>query len=175
MATWVALLRAVNLGSRNKIAMADLRALLTDLGYTDVRTHILSGNAVFASGGRSAAKHQRDIEAAIKEKLGLDIKAIVRSGTDLARIAEAVPFTSADKKALHVVFLSGPATADLAKDAYAPDEFAFGDRVVYVKLAGGVQRSRLPSWEKVLGGTATMRSVHVVRKLAELAGTPVRP
>ena len=49
MTTYVALLRGINIGPRNKIAMADLRELLGSLGHENVRTHILSGNAIFSS------------------------------------------------------------------------------------------------------------------------------
>lgn len=170
MPTWVALLRAVNLGPRNKLAMADLRDLLTGLGYGDVRTYVLSGNAVFTSPGGSAAAHERAIEAALSKDLGLDVRVLVRSAAQLKKVVAGLPFTTDDPKALHVVFLSGqPRRGAVAADAYAPDEFAFGDKCVYVNLAHGVQRSGLPNWEKALGLTATMRSIGTVRKLAELA------
>ena len=58
MTMYVALLRGINIGPRNKIAMADLRELLGSLGHENVRTHILSGNAIFSSrtsGDRSAS------------------------------------------------------------------------------------------------------------------------
>ena len=58
----IALLRAVNIASRNMVAMADLRQLLNGLGYADVRTHLQSGNAVFEAAGQTAGKVAGDIE-----------------------------------------------------------------------------------------------------------------
>ncbi len=167
MATYVALLRAVNLGPTNKVAMADLRALLERLGYGDVRTLQLAGNAVFTSTGRSAAKHERDIEAALVADLDLKVRVLVRSATELADVVGAQPFPLDEPKRLHVVFLSGQPHGDAG--TFAPDEYAFGERVVYVRLAQGVQGSRLPNWEKVLGYTATMRTWGTVTRLLALA------
>lgn len=73
MTSFVALLRGVNVGRGNRLPMADLRAQLAALGYTNVRTLLNSGNAVFDRGSRSANAHAIRIRAAIVEKLGVDI------------------------------------------------------------------------------------------------------
>ena len=175
MATWVALLRAVNLGPRNKISMADLRALLENLGYSGVRTLGLSGNAIFSAVGARAATLERDIASRILAEVELDITVLVRSSVEIDAVVRANPFTRkiTESKALHAAFLSGaPKPAIVSKldpATYAPDEFSVGKRVVYVRLTQGVAGSRLPNWEKALGVRATMRTWNVVTKLRELA------
>jgi hypothetical protein len=84
MPTYVALLRGINIGPRNKIAMADLRELLGSLGHEGVRTHILSGNAIFTSRCRSAQRLEADLEKAIRERFELDIRVLVRTADELA-------------------------------------------------------------------------------------------
>jgi hypothetical protein len=83
MPRFAALLRGVNVGGGNRVPMAELRALLEDLGYTEVATLLNSGNAVFTSGGRSSARHEPQIRAALKASLGVDVAVIVKSGADL--------------------------------------------------------------------------------------------
>ncbi|MDQ1684083.1 MAG: hypothetical protein QOC82_820 [Frankiaceae bacterium] len=167
MTTHVALLRAVNLGPTNRIAMADLRALLEGLGYGDVRTLQVAGNAVFTAPARSAATVERAVEKALANDLRLPVKVLARSASDLGKVVAGNPFTG--DKGLHAVFLSGQPKADLDPAEYAPAEFAFGDRVVYLRLPHGIAGSRLPSWEKVLGVTATARNWNTVTKLHALA------
>lgn len=172
--TWVALLRAVNLGPRNKIAMADLRALLAALGYDDVRTHLQSGNALFTATGTTAATLERDIAAALRADAALDVKVMVRSAAELAKVVANNPYAGGDPKGLHVVFLAAQPDAAKAKAIdparYAPDEFALGDRCVYVRLVSGVQGQRFPDWEKSVGVAGTMRTWRTVTRLDELAG-----
>ena len=174
MRRWVALLRAVNLGSTNKVAMADLRALVESLGYEDVRTHLQSGNAVLSTGAITAAKLEQQLESSIAAELGVACKVLVRTGPQMAAVVEHNPFIAKgrDPKELHVAFLSSSPTAKRRAEVdpaqYEPDEFAFGDKAVYMRLANGVQGSRLPNWERVLGVTATGRSWKTVTRLHEL-------
>jgi uncharacterized protein (DUF1697 family) len=175
---WVALLRAVNLGPRNKVPMAELRDLLSSLGYTDVRTLLQSGNAAFAAPARNAATVERAVAKGIADRFGLDIVVIALTEAGLASVVDATPFRDAPVKERHVAFLSArPAAAKVAAldpAAYAPDEFAVVDRAVHLRLPNGVQGSRLPDWERVLGVRATVRTWNTVTRLAELA-TARRP
>ena len=72
MTRFVALFRGINVGKAKRIAMADLRALLTGMGYTDVQTLLNSGNATFHSPSSSAAKHATRIRVAVAQVLGVD-------------------------------------------------------------------------------------------------------
>ena len=106
MATYVALLRGVNFGGKT-LPMAELRRLFVDLGHTDVRTYIQSGNVVFDAAG-SAARVVAELERRIAGDLGLDTTILLRSAKDLARVVEKNPFLrrGADPGALHVTFLA---------------------------------------------------------------------
>ena len=86
MTTYIALLRGINVGKAKRIAMADLRALLEDLGYTDVVTLLNSGNVVFKAGKGVPKKLAADISAAIATHLGIEVPVIVVSTQELALI-----------------------------------------------------------------------------------------
>ena len=172
---WVVLLRGVNLGRNRRIAMADLRSLLESLGYKDVRTHIVSGNAIVTGGRGSAASMEKRIAKQLVADLGLDVTVFVRSLAELDALIAANPFAKkpAGTNALHALFLSEDPTPAAVKaidpKAYAPDRFAFGKRVIYLSLTSGVAGSKLPNWEKALGVRTTMRTWNVITKLRDLA------
>ena len=178
MPTYVALLRGINLGARNRLAMADLRSLLDDLGYQDVRTHLQSGNAVFAASTRSGPAVGKAVEEAIAAGLGMRIRVLVRTAEQMAQVVAADPLgeRATDHARYMVVFLERPlapsALADLDPADYAPEEYAVVGRELYLWLPTGSHDSRLARAmsEKRLGGTWTMRNWNTVRKLAELAG-----
>ena len=91
MTRWVLLLRAVNLGPRNKLAMADLRALLTDLGHGDVTTYLNSGNATFTSSRRTAKALATEIEQGLATRLGLPVRVCVRTSAQVSAALDGVP------------------------------------------------------------------------------------
>ena len=174
---YVALLRGINLGSKRRVAMADLRALLDGLGYDDVRTHLQSGNAVFRAPTRSAAAVEKAVSSAIQAELGLAVAVLARTAAQLAAVVEADPFAGVAKDPARylVTFLEKkpPASwlASLDPESYAPEQAAVVGKQVYLWLPGGVHDSRLARRiaDKKLGGSATSRNWNVVRKLAELA------
>ena len=172
MAVWICLLRGVNVGGNKKVAMADLRALLGDLGLANARTLLQSGNAIFSATGAHGPALEKRIAAAIADQLGMDVKVLVRSDKELGRVVAANPFVErgVEIKQLHASFLSAPPPAEVVSAldpaGYGPDEFEFGDRVIYTRCPNGIAGSALPSWEKVLGVTVTARSWSTVLKLA---------
>jgi uncharacterized protein (DUF1697 family) len=174
--TWVALLRGINVGRNKRVAMADLRGLLDSLGYRDIRTHLQSGNAIFTTGRASASKLEQEIAARIRADLALDVTVVVRTAEELAAVVAANPFVAKGipNNELHAAFLAGtPPAAKVASvdhDAFAPDQFAFGERVIYLRLPGGVMASRVPDWERLLGLRATQRNWNTVTRLVDLAG-----
>lgn len=174
MTTYVVLLRAVNLGSTNKVAMADLRVVLEAAGGRDVRTFLQSGNAVMASSLRSTAAVEKAVAARLRQDLALDVAVLVRTAAELDAVVAAAPYGDRDPKRRHVAFLSAePAAAkvralDPAK--YLPVEYTFGDRVAYLHLPEGFQGARLPDWDKLLGVRATVRTWNTVTRLSHLAG-----
>lgn len=175
-ATYVALLRGINLGARNKISMSDLRELVGGVQADDVTTYLQSGNVVFKTaapaGGLAAA-----LEAAIKRELGLEIAVLLRTPADLAGLVEGNPFAASapEPKTLHVTFLADRPRAgrfDVLDPARSPpDEFRVAGREVYLHCPNGYGRSKLTNayFEKQLGVAATTRNWNTVTKLAELA------
>src|SRR5437016_3738016 len=91
MATYVALLRGVNVAGAGKVGMADLRQVFVDAGHTDVQTYIQSGNVVFAAPG-AASRIVSELEQRIASELGVTTTVLLRSTGDLTRIARNNPF-----------------------------------------------------------------------------------
>jgi uncharacterized protein (DUF1697 family) len=172
VATYAALLRAVNLGARNRVAMADLRALAEELGGKDVRSYVQSGNVVFRH-AVGAAKLEEALEQAIAREFGLQITVVVRSAAQLARVVQANPFDPAE---VYVSFLaSAPRRAavhELVEADHGPDTIAVKGKEVYLCLPGGYGQSRLNNafLERKLGVRATLRNWRTVTAVAELAG-----
>jgi uncharacterized protein (DUF1697 family) len=171
------LLRAVNVGGRNRIAMADLRELLEGLGYGAVRTHLQSGNAVFTpSGTPSPEALAREIEGALVEQVGLEVKVLVRTRSEIERAITANPLldVAEDHARLLVTFLSRApdpeALTALAPAEFEPDVFAVGEREIYTWYPQGVRATKLSNafWERRLGVVASARNWKTVTRLLEL-------
>lgn len=117
MPTHVALLRGINVGSHNQVAMADLRALVADLGHTDVTTYLRSGNVVFTAAGAGGAVEDlaAELERAIAAALDLRLRVVVVAGAELARVVRDNPYPDEpNPRMVHAVFLSEDPGADLA-------------------------------------------------------------
>jgi hypothetical protein len=109
MSTFVALLRAVNVGGRS-VGMAELRRGLERLGFQRVQTYVQSGNVIFAAGSDDPGEHAAAIERLIERDFALEAKALVLTAMQMAEIAAANPFldTGADERSLHATFLFEP-------------------------------------------------------------------
>ena len=171
---WVAMLRGINVGRAKRIAMSDVRRLLEELGCADVRTHGQSGNAIFSSEQRKAQGLEKKISTRIRSDFGMDVVVMLRTATEFVAAVESNPFVrrGVPLKDLHAAFLSAePSTAKAAgieHDAYLPDEFAFGKRVVYLRLPNGTMGSTLPDWDRVLGVRATQRNWNTTTRIRDL-------
>jgi uncharacterized protein (DUF1697 family) len=133
MRNHIALLRGINLGGRNKIAMTDLRAVMAELGHGNVATYIQSGNVVFTAADVAAGTTAMadEIAAAIAAKLGVAAPVIVLDRDELGEILAGNPFPEeSDPKKVHAVVLSYPATPDLTDrlQAAAAQSAAKGSR-----------------------------------------------
>ncbi|MGW3604333.1 DUF1697 domain-containing protein [Micromonospora sp. NPDC005161] len=177
MTRYVALLRGVNVGS-TRLAMADLRRLVTDLGHDDARTYLQSGNVVFGSTVRDAEKLAGGIERALADELGLSVPVLVRSARELAAVAGGNPYAERedDPTRLLVAFLATAAKRSTVDALTVPGgenvAFTVTGREVYLHFPdGGYGRSKFTNayLEKKLGVVATTRNWKSVRALAELA------
>jgi uncharacterized protein (DUF1697 family) len=165
--SYAALLRGVNVGGRSKVSMPALVELCRSLGHEEAASYIQSGNLVFRTSERSAARTASGLEEAIREQLG-----ILRTNAELEAIAAGSPF---DEK-VHVVFLdhapTAKAIAALDSERSPGDSFSVEGREIYLSLANGAGRTKLSlDWfERTLGVAGTQRNWNTVLKLAELTG-----
>jgi uncharacterized protein (DUF1697 family) len=169
----VALLRAVNLGARNKVPMAKLRTSLEAAGYGNVRTYIASGN-ILLDGPKGRGTVASGIEQLVVDAFGVETTAIMRTPDELVALVAGHPFGN-DISHSHVVFLAAkPGTAAakrLADTDHSPDRAVLAGTDVYLHYPAGVQGSRLSAarLERLLDVRATHRNWRTVAKLAELA------
>ncbi|MDK4738942.1 DUF1697 domain-containing protein [Rhizobium sp. CNPSo 3464] len=167
MPVYVALLRAVNVGGTGALPMADLKALCEEIGFTDVKTYIQSGNVLFHS-DKAEATVQKDLEEALGLKMGKSPGVLLRSRQELEAAAEGSPFPHAKPNYLLVNFLPEPAPDDALDKLVAPDgeEVHIAGREIYVHYPDGSGRSKLKLPALKAG---TSRNLNTVRKLAEMA------
>jgi uncharacterized protein (DUF1697 family) len=176
MARLVVLLRGINIGSRNRISMPELRTALEDADYDGVRTYLQSGNVVLTSTA-TAKKVTRDCERLIARRFGLEIAVVARTRSELAKVVDRNPLerVAKDPKRYQVSFLETKPTAkvvgELEAVAAGKEEVVSIGREIYAWHPAGVARSKL--WAKLagknLGVTATARNWTTVEKLLELA------
>lgn len=172
----IVLLRGINLGPRNRVPMPELRALLTDAGYEEVRTYVQSGNVVLTSDDPPDAL-ERESARLINERFGLDIPVIVRTHKELAAVVKRNPLAgvATDPKRYQVSFLErelDPARIEaLNAVATEPERLVAAGRELYAWHPDGVARSKL--WAKLagtgLGVKATARNWNTVEQLLEMA------
>jgi uncharacterized protein (DUF1697 family) len=178
---YIALLRGINVGGKNKVNMAELRSWVTALGHTGVVTYINTGNVIFSVDdvGSAAAQDNAalaaELEARIARESGLRIPVLVRTREELAEAVAANPFPGADPSKLIVAFMNDAPDAETLGRWGAVesgnDEMAVIGTVVYLHCPDGLGRSKLG--EKLLGRggpLGTTRNLRTVRKLVELAG-----
>ncbi|MBO0826555.1 MAG: DUF1697 domain-containing protein [Streptosporangiales bacterium] len=177
MTRYVAFLRGINVGKAKQIPMADLRTLLTELGYTDVATLLRSGNAVFTGEGDPAEVANR-MEKAVEATFGMTVGCVVRDGADLAAVIAANPFPEAAEQGSRYLahFLSAapdPALVE-ANDPVEldPDRIRLGDRVIYQWCPDGIMAAPDVGTYAVknLGVVATGRNWNTLTKLAAMLG-----
>ncbi len=168
MPSFVALLRAVNVGGTSKLAMRDLEALCNAAGFAAVRTYIASGNVVFSTALDEAAI-KASLEARLKAKTGVAIGVLVRSTTEMGEVLEANPFKNAPPNRVVAIFREEPPLLAALHQIIGqePDEeVRLGRWEIYVRYGDGMARStlRIPA---VKPGTA--RNMNTVARLVSMA------
>jgi uncharacterized protein (DUF1697 family) len=167
MQTYVAFLRAVNVGGTGKLPMTELRAMAAAIGFANVRTYIASGNLVFAS-ALSEAKAKAALEHRLDQYAGKPVGVLVRTGGELAAVLRASPFTAATPDRTVAIFLDAPPPADALANVtgLGTEKIALGKREIYVHYPDGMARSRL----KIPAAKAgTARNMNTIATLAEWA------
>ena len=164
---WVLLLRAVNLGPTNKLAMKDLKALLEDLGHREVTTTLNSGNASFVSSRRSASALAEEVEKGLRERLALDVRACVRTVADIEAALDGLPELPG-YVVVSVLFdkpTAAALTEFLATD-WSPETVRGNDQVLYIGFLDAA-KTKLTNVkiERALGVGATARTPATLRKV----------
>jgi uncharacterized protein (DUF1697 family) len=183
---FVAFLRGINVGGKNKLTMADLVGALETLGFSEVKTYIQSGNIVF----RTNSEGSGDLPISQEDRLAAIITGLISSrfqfrplvvvlerddllaAIDLAH-RKSLPGTEGDGRDLHLFFLEkAPADFEASKlDAIKQKDevWLLNDRVIYLYSPGGFHLSKLASrLEKLVGVAATARNWRTVNKIAEM-------
>jgi uncharacterized protein (DUF1697 family) len=175
---YVALLRGINVGGKTLIKMADLKACIEALGLDDVSTYIASGNVLFGSRERSAAKLESKIEHAIEQRFQLPVKAVVVDRSAFARIVKSIPTSWIGDATLraNVAFVRRGTDAkqvvrELKPDPAVEEVKAVPGAVLWATRRDAVTRSVM---RKLIGGAAykelTVRNLNTTLKLQELLG-----
>ena len=175
MPTWVALLRAVNLGARNKVSMPALRTALAEAGFTDVRTYVQSGNVVLGSDLTEPADVGLAVRTVVAEVSGVDTPVVVRRGEELAEVLAWNPFPEAAAERPHlvqVVHLAAepePAAVEavLAEDV-APDAVAVRGREMVIAYDVTSRNSRTERATRKIGVDGTARNWRTLTALVGL-------
>jgi uncharacterized protein (DUF1697 family) len=179
MITHIALLRAINVGGNNSVAMPKLRELASGLGLAEVGTLLQSGNLVFAAGNEKPAILERLLETEAEKRLGLSIDFFVRTTKQWSAIIAANPFSEEAKRDpshLLLVALKDKPSAALVKALQGANKgreiIGTDGRQAYIVYPDGIGRSKLTGKlvETKLGTRATGRNWNTVLKLAALAG-----
>ncbi len=172
----ILLLRGINLGPHKRVAMPDLRALLSEAGFGDVRTYVQSGNVVLSSSG-SPSDVAAESERLIADRFGFEVDVIARTGEELAEVVARNPLAdvAVNPKRYQVSFLEAepdPAVLERVAALRAePERLVAIGRELYAWHPDGIGRSKL--WSKLagsgLGVRATARNWTTVTALEEMA------
>jgi uncharacterized protein (DUF1697 family) len=172
--TFVALLRGINVGGHKKVAMSDVRDIVAEVGFSDGRTLLQSGNVVFRARPRPGAELERVLETSLEQRVGGRIDFFVRSADEWQAIVAQNPFSKEAKRDPgHLLLMLLKAVPDAKnvtalKDAIpGPEIVRAGGRHAYIVYPDGVGRSKLTHGllEKKLGTRVTGRNWNTVLKL----------
>ena len=177
-ATHIALLRAINVGGNKKVAMADLRDFMAELGFRDVRSLLQTGNLVFRGKGQTSAELERTLENEARKRLHLDTDFFVRSTKEWRAVIAQNPFPDeAESDPSHLVVMAlkdapdAAAVSALQAAVQGPELVRADGKQLYVVYPAGIGRSRftLKLIEGKLGTRATGRNWNTVLKIAKVA------
>lgn len=174
---YIALIRGINVGKAKRVAMADLRRLVENLGYGDVRTLLNSGNVVFTTKRKAATSGiATKIEKALTNKTGISARVTVLDADELNQIAEENSLSEiADNPSrLQIAVPASPPDAALFKSLlerdWQDDALAVGGRAVYMWCPNGLLKSEIPpAVEKLFGEAVTTRNWKTLSKIHDLA------
>jgi uncharacterized protein (DUF1697 family) len=181
IATYVILLRAVNLAGRGKLSMAEFRQMLAGLGFANVATYIQSGNAVVDAKG-PAAKVAQAVATGLEKMMGASAGVVVRTHEQMERVIQENPFAreaAADGSKVHVAFLAGSPGPEAAaglerivlQNPQRRDRYHLAGDNIYLHLPDGAADTRFTgkALDRAVGVMGTGRNWNTVVKLCEMS------
>jgi uncharacterized protein (DUF1697 family) len=177
MKTYISILRGINVGGARPVKMEELVKVYRDLGFSEVRTYIQSGNVVFRGDSRPAGELAEQISGAIRTRFALDVPVIILEKNELEMILAGNPFLPGkvlESDKLHITLLAelpGESALKILENVnYLPDEFAVRGRAVYLYCPNGYGRTKLNNgfFEKKLKVEATTRNLRTLNELFKM-------
>lgn len=181
MTIYIALLRGINVGGKNKIKMDELRKMIESIGLESVQTYIQSGNVLFLSEEDKDTLRKR-IEAEIEKTFGFTVSVILRTDEDLERIINACPFSeekiaaaeaSCEGESLYVALMQDvPLEEGIERlKAYKTEneEYQIVGREIYLLFQKSIRNSKLANNLQKLGVSSTVRNWKTMNKLSAIA------
>ena len=167
MGSFVALLRAVNVGGTGKLPMSDLKDICEELGFGAVRTYIASGNVVFTS-RKSEAAVKTNLEKRLETYAGKPVSVLVRTAAEMAQVLADNPFPKAAPNRTMAVFLdhSPPADTLAGIRGHKDEEIRLGRREIYIHYGAGMGASKLVISAAKAGTARNMNTVAVLARMA---------
>ena len=177
MAATISLLRGVNVGGNNLVAMGTLRDLYNSIGMPNAQTYVQSGNVVCLAKGKNLAWLGKQIEDAIERKLKFRPEVVLRDASEMKAVIAKNPFAKRPDippNKLLVIFLNrepDPQTRELVLGMkFGAEEVRFQGREIYIYFPEGVGKSKLwPAVMKALKKSGTGRNWNTVMKLSDMA------
>lgn len=168
MKTYIVLFRGINVGGHNILPMKELKALLAENGYQDVKSYIQSGNVVL----KSQRKPDTDIRSIVQKKFGFKPEVLSLQESEFISAIKNNPFRSSEGKTIHFYFCKSTPKVDtekLEKFRSGSEEYHIDGKVFYLYAPDGIGRSRLAARiESCLGVPATGRNLNTINKLSEM-------
>jgi uncharacterized protein (DUF1697 family) len=174
MKTYISILRGINVSGQKKMLMKDLYDLYVNMGFTDVKTYIQSGNVVFKSDLKlTETKIAKLIEDKIELKYQFKVPVIIRTKHQLENIIQINPFKNEEMESLYVTFLSNTPNSNqlekLENTNFLPDKFEIIDKEIYLSVtAYGSTKLSNNFFESKLKVTATTRNIKTIEQLIQL-------
>jgi len=174
---YIGLLRGINVGGHKKIAMAELKMVLSNSGLENVQTYIQSGNIIFQSSSEDVNELEAIIHKSILDHFGFQVPVLVRTRQHLQTIFDNCPFSDEKKENSHFTMLSNIPNKELVKEAsekvYPKEEFVIVNDCIYFYCTNGYGKAKfnLNFFERKLNVDATSRNYKTMVKLLSLSQT----
>ena len=175
MKKYIALLKGINVGGHKKVPMAELRALLSKVGLSNVQTYIQTGNVFFETKESSSSNIEKTIRQAIHSHFGFEVLVMVKTRHDLQRIFNDYPFTNEKKEASYFMMLHNVPSEEMiveaSKKVYEFDQYVIKNDCIYLFCDKGMGKSKFNTnfFENKLNTFATARNYKTMLKLLSLS------